>query len=165
MSATSGTDYHGSISRGLVATTFLGCDASRGEEAASGGAAVEALRRGRAIVSLGPLVSLELERRGVQAVYGLGDLVPPGEGPLLARAEVDLGRGMERWANSIQPESVAFRWRGGCASAELASDGPGRSVAELELPRAAGGWVRAELVGRARGKAAMLAFTNPVYLA
>jgi hypothetical protein len=62
VSAVAGRDYHGPGKRGLEAVTYLGYEPRDGE-----GAALEALRRGRAAVSLGPFPSLEIGRPGATA--------------------------------------------------------------------------------------------------
>lgn len=162
MAATAGRDYHGGPPRGLEAATFLGAEPGRADLASS---AVEALRRGRVSVSIGPRLDLELAGAGGGPAFVPGDEVPAGGRPLRARASVDLASRRERWAADVAPLRAAFRWKGGSVEAELRPEGDGELVAAIELPASASTWLRAELVGEARGVETVVAFTSPLYLA
>ena len=163
VAATSGTDYHGPGREGLCATTFLGCEPGPG---ALGGAAVEALRRGRAAVSLGPRPALELGPLGEGRAYGPGDALPPGQGRLEARASLLPWRGAASRLPELRAESARFLWRGGSTEADLAPDpeAGGALAAQVELPPSVEGYLRVEFRGSVRGEPALIGFTNPLYL-
>lgn len=165
LSATSGTDYHGREGGGLEAVTYLGADLVSPADGRLAGAAREALRAGRAVVSLGPMLSLAVRGTGDGRSYRPGDVLPASAtaGGLVLEAAVDRERRREQWAAELELERVALRGSGGELGSARADDG----ILRLALPPAAARpgprWIRAELYGRLRGEEALLAFTNPIY--
>ncbi len=151
----SARDFHRTEPGCLPAVTYLGveCGALALAEAAR-----EALRAGRAFVTLGPLLSLTVGGRGP------GEAVAPDEAGEARAVTVAWGRDDRKslWEGRVETLALVLRGSDGeLARERIEAPEASRS---FTLNRAWPRWIRAELHGRARGEEAMVAFTNPVYL-
>ena len=147
ITATAGRDWHRPDPvPGLRSTTFLGVD---GPDPAD---FVQALRRGRAVPSLGPLPHL---RRGDA---GIGDRWDAGSDASLAFGVRNSGWGLGL-GSVDSPRVIVVSNLGILTTRSLGSDG-----GDFEVPAPEGlRWVRVEVRGLVGGRERLLAFTNPVY--
>ena len=162
IAATSGRDWHEqSATDEPVSVTYLGLE---NETAPVEEEAVRALRRGRAVVTIGPLMTLEAESGG--ATYGIGDAIPAPRGEeLLVRVAVDSAVRPGKWDLSCGNCRLVLTGSAGTI-AERTLEGLNGSTEAFSFTVAARGlsWLRAELWGEVRGVRTMIAFTNALYL-
>jgi hypothetical protein len=140
VTAVSGRDWHGGSSgEEPTATTWLGMDGGLHGDVEA--AAKDAIVRGRAACTMGPLLLTTADRTSVtvridfEARKGLWRI---DTGPLLLRLIGDQGVFHE-----AERSAVTGAWT-------------------IDLPRKHVRWVRAELHGPVNGTKCMIAFTNPV---
>ncbi|WJH36684.1 CehA/McbA family metallohydrolase [Paenibacillus sp. CC-CFT747] len=165
IAATSGRDWH--VSDPVpepVCATYLGLSAETQASAGLAGAALEALRRGRVAVSMGPRPELFLTTAEGHRC-GLGEAVllradERVEATLTAGADFTARAGhWELPAGTLQMRLMSNR--GELASAALTKDRP---QAELALDLTGVAWLRGELTGVFGGAHTMIGFTNPLYI-
>ncbi|CAG7619342.1 hypothetical protein PAESOLCIP111_02205 [Paenibacillus solanacearum] len=168
IAATSGRDWHvpGPVAE-PVSATFLGIagEADSSSTRALPGAAVDALRRGAASISMGPLplVSVRTEDGSGAAVIGEA-LGRPQDGlrpVVIASLAVDFTVRDGLW--ELQKPAVELRLnsnRGVFAACELSRERP-EAASEVDVSGVS--WVRGELYGVMHGVHTMIGFTNPIY--
>ncbi|WP_219835597.1 CehA/McbA family metallohydrolase [Paenibacillus sp. R14(2021)] len=161
IAATSGRDWHTQEQTDEpVSVTYLNIDETEGSQTSR---AVRALAAGRASVTMGPLVTLEL--RTASAVYGIGDCVPKQErsGSYEAFVTIDFQARAGLWH---YPEAgytlVLTGNHGQMSEQQVRLD---ESVYRIEISGEELMWVRAELKGTVRGVRTTIAFTNAIYAA
>ncbi len=164
VTAVSGTDLHAPQPSRLSAVTYLGTRGARPGHDGAVAALTEALRRGRAMVTLGPLLTLSARIPAGEGPWGPGEGVPRRAAG--ARLAVDVAwtrDGRARlWEPSVEVRAVELRGNTGVIARQDAGDVTG--AATFSVDREGLRWFRADLRGRARGQDALIAFTNPVYL-
>jgi hypothetical protein len=162
IAATSGRDWHEqTVTEEPVSVTYLGLE---DEEAPVEREAVRALKAGRAVVTIGPLVTMVAESGGRE--YGIGDAVPaPRGGGLRVRAEIDSTVRAGKWQLPAGECKLVITGNTGTV-AEKALNGLNGAVdvCSFTVPDRDLRWLRAELWGEVRGVRTMLAFTNAIYL-
>jgi Predicted metal-dependent phosphoesterases (PHP family) len=162
IAATSGRDWHEQVAtEEPISVTYLGLE---DETAPIDREAVRSLKAGRAVVTIGPLVTLEARSDGI--AYGIGEAIPAARsGRLHVRVAVD---------STVR----AGKWEPPAGKCKLVLMGNTGTVAEQTLERLNGSvdafsftvpdrdlrWLRAELWGEIRGVRTMIAFTNAIYL-
>lgn len=154
VSPTSGRDWHGPWSRDqLPACTYLGVR----EERLTPELALDAIRKGRTVITLGPKFVLRLS--GNDTVYHIGDRVKQGSYHLFF--STNEGARASRWERfRIQPETIRLVGRGAQVLQEIPyQSGTVQIAAELEP-----GWIRGELWGSVNGVQCALAITGAVYI-
>lgn len=142
VTAVSGRDWHGgSAGDDPIPTTWLGMDGGlRGDVEA---AAKDAIVRGRAACTIGPLLLLGVER-----------------GTVTVRIDFEARGGL--W--SIDADPLAVRVLGDRGVVHEAEHSGGTASIPIDIPRGSARWVRAELHGSVKGRKCLIAFTNPVIL-
>jgi hypothetical protein len=132
--------------------------------------AVRALSAGRATLTIGPLVTLDVEAG--TGVYGIGDAVPGcgrGEGAGTAevppsctvRVHTDFTVRKGLW--SFPEQAYTLQLVGNTGVAAEAAVATGEAGCTLDVPRHGLKWLRAELWGTVRGVRALVAVTGAVY--
>lgn len=156
----SATDFHGPDPACLTAVTYLGVE--RDEHGLVAGAK-DALRAGRAFVTLGPLLSISGRLPGSQRSHGPGEVLPRDATGDALVVDVAWGRDERRplWEGQVEALTVVVRGNAGELAWAPVEAGEGR--VSFPLARKGLTWARAELRGRARGQEATIAFTNPLY--
>ncbi|MCH1638485.1 CehA/McbA family metallohydrolase [Paenibacillus timonensis] len=169
ISATSGRDWHAqSDTDEPLSVTYLGIPEG---ELPTEERLINALREGRAAVTMGPLLSLTVSLGGQS--FGLGSVIPSprladDQGEVQAHITIDFSVRLGLWSLPEQNFKLVLcsdlgmelemevTRSGGSADDPLCLDG---------LPVLSGSrkWLRAELWGMVREVHALIAFTNPVY--
>jgi len=159
LAATSGRDWHAaSETDEPISVTYLGLD---DEARPVGNEAVEALRRGRVSVTLGPLLTLEAESVG--AVYAIGDAVLAAECAVTARIAIDFSVRQGLWSLPDPCYRLSLTSNKGLLAERIIDPTDGTLEWQVALPTEGLIWMRAELRGNVRGVNAMIAFTNAIY--
>lgn len=159
LAATSGRDWHvASETDEPISVTYLRLD---DDARPVGDKAVKALRRGRAAVTIGPLVTLEAEAAG--AAYGIGDAVPAGERVVTARIAIDFSVRQGLWELPDPACRLSLTSNKGSLEERRIDPADGTHEWRIAVPTEGLLWMRAELRGNVRGVSAMIAFTNAIY--
>ncbi len=159
IAATSGRDWHAQEdTEEPISVTYLGVpdDVKPAEEHL-----VQALRQGRASVTIGPLLGLALDIGDER--YELGSAVPPDMkgGEIRARVSLDFAVRPGLWTLPDQTYRLMLRSNQGFDAVSTAHAGLGEYV--LPVHDVARKWLRAELWGNVRGANTLIAFTNAIY--
>lgn len=166
ITAVCGRDWH-VISREkaeTVAVTYLQCervdDSARQQQLV-----LDAIRNGRAAVSMGPPIDLQLSGDGVSC--RIGDILRRTEGhgaalDLEAAVRLDLDMRSGHWA--MEKDGLTVRLmsnRGVLSEQDVVWERP-EVCAAIDIDGVT--WVRAELDGVMQGIRTTIAFTNPIYI-
>ncbi|MBO7746405.1 CehA/McbA family metallohydrolase [Paenibacillus sp. MWE-103] len=160
IAATSGRDWHAQdATDDPVSVTYLLLDEDEGSATEQ---AVRALAAGRAAVTMGPLLTLEL--RSESARYRIGDRVPKEARGWRyeAVACVDFEARNGLWAFPDAGYEVILTSNAGPLG-ELRAK-PSQRDYRFDIPGGALTWIRAELRGTVRGARTTIAFTNAIYV-
>lgn len=159
LAATSGRDWHDAAETDEpISVTYLRLDDESRPVAEE---AVEALRRGRVSVTIGPLVTLEAEASA--ASYGIGDVVPVGEGLATARIGIDFSVRQGLWALAAPAYRIRLSGNKGVLEERAVPATEGTEDLSMAVPTEGLLWMRAELWGIVRGVTTLIAFTNAIY--
>lgn len=182
IAATSGRDWHAQgETDDPISVTYLGIEDNA--VAGNGGSTalslheetlIQALREGRASVTIGPLLTLTLEAG--DALYAIGSTVPTvverreaAEDPVRANLTLDFSVRTGLW--SLQKQVCRLKLCSNLGE-ELNLEVPSSSDEQMmqfeaqlrdstpDIPRR---WIRAELWGTVRGVHVLIAFTNAIY--
>lgn len=179
IAATSGRDWHAQADTDEpISVTYLGVPKGAASAEADGKPAaleaqlVQALREGRASVTIGPLLTLTLELDGES--FGIGSVIPRDKGlcaeNIQSQVSIDFTVRAGLWTLPDRAFKLILRSDRGIEAASV-----GRDNAELDPYRpelcsyrlnVSGGarkWLRAELWGSVRGAHILIAFTNAIY--
>ncbi|MFF2908183.1 CehA/McbA family metallohydrolase [Paenibacillus sp. NPDC057934] len=160
IAATSGRDWHHQDpTDDPLSVTYLQLEEGNAPITAK---AVRALSAGRASVTLGPLLELEVTSRGT--TYGIGSAVPGGRASgntSVAAVSADFQVRKGHWKLEDQRYTLKLDSNNGILAEEIiTSDAP---RLEAEIPDEDLLWIRAELWGMVNGVRTIIAFTNAVY--
>lgn len=129
-------------------------------------AAVQALGKGRAAVTIGPLVTMEVESAG--SYFAIGDTVHLPDSN--HDGVVDRYEGHVKTNFSVRPglwelpeQAFTLRITGNKGMLTELSVGAADEVYRMDFPAGGLHWVRAELWGTVRGARTLIAFTNAIY--
>ncbi|MFD0694682.1 CehA/McbA family metallohydrolase [Paenibacillus sp. GCM10027628] len=160
IAATSGRDWHAQeTTEDPVSVTYLGVEDG---DAPVTEKAVRALSAGKASVTIGPHLMLEVESEGT--VYGIGEVVPgdPESRDMITAnvfADFTVRKGL--WDFPDQTYSLILTGNTGVLGEHsIHTQQPG---CRIDFPGDELIWIRAELWGTVRGVRAMIAFTNAIY--
>ncbi|MBD0381405.1 CehA/McbA family metallohydrolase [Paenibacillus sedimenti] len=161
IAATSGRDWHVQepVGGDPVSVTYLGLE--EGDVPVTE-KAVRALSAGRASVTIGPLLLLEIEAEG--NVYGLGETVSGDRDPLvsmIAIAFVDFSVRKGIWDLPEQTYILRLIGNAGVMAEYPVNEENPRVQSDIRNDGLI--WMRAELWGTVRGVRALIAFTNAIY--
>ncbi|QHW31153.1 CehA/McbA family metallohydrolase [Paenibacillus rhizovicinus] len=159
IAATSGRDWHvQEQTETPLSVTYLLLDEAEGSVTEQ---AVRALAAGRASVTMGPLVTVEL--RSASAAYGIGDCVPEQDRTERYEAVVNIDFHVRAglWEYPEAGYTLVLMSNSGSIGEQQAS--LAQSDYRFAIPGDAWRWVRAELKGTVRGVRTMIAFTNAIY--
>ncbi|MFC0334973.1 CehA/McbA family metallohydrolase [Paenibacillus sepulcri] len=161
LAATSGRDWHEqSETDEPVSVTYLGLEDEAGQVSEE---AVKALRQGRVSVTIGPLVTLELEATEGGPAYGLGSIVPADEASTSARITIDFAVRSGLWDLPNPDYRILLTSNNGVLEERPLEASDGTQDLHFAVPREGLLWIRAELRGIVRGVRTMVAFTNAIY--
>ncbi|MCM3626233.1 CehA/McbA family metallohydrolase [Paenibacillus glycanilyticus] len=159
IAATSGRDWHVQEQTDTpISVTYLQLDESKGSVTEQ---AVRALAEGKASVTMGPLVTLEL--RTEKMIYTIGDCVPEQErsSSYEAVVEIDFQVREGLWEFPEARYLITLMSNLGVIGERNAS--PEQEQYRFEIRGNGLKWVRAELKGTVRGARTIIAFTNAIY--
>ncbi|AZN41416.1 CehA/McbA family metallohydrolase [Paenibacillus albus] len=159
IAATSGRDWHVQEQTDApIAATYLLLDETEGSVTEQ---AVRALAAGRASVTMGPFVTMELHTE--LAVYGIGDCVPMKERleSYEAVLEIDFQAREGMWTFPEAGYLIIIVSNLGIIGEQQADSN--QKEYRFEIPGDGLKWVRAELKGTVRGLYTTIAFTNAIY--
>lgn len=137
----------------LLTATYLGVDT------ADTAGALEALRAGRSLITLGPVPAFSVACGGQS--FGLGETVPAGR--ISASAGLGPDSPLAHWrAWEVEAKRIRLVMNGRTA-AEIPCEAEGGAVTLEAVP----GWIREEIWGTCRGsrEECLLALTSPIYVA
>ncbi|MFM9279868.1 CehA/McbA family metallohydrolase [Paenibacillus jiagnxiensis] len=166
ITATSGRDWHGSKPDDpLPAVTYIGVDET--DDVPLHVQFVEALRQGRAAVTMGPLLTLSVKMAGGEREYAIGERVQLDDEPdqMAMEFTVNVDMDVRREFYELQGDRLRLVLRSGqgvCGELQIPAETAVYSFtvqAEAALQ-----WVRAELFGCLGNAVTLVAFTNPVYI-
>ncbi|BBH21390.1 hypothetical protein Back11_27350 [Paenibacillus baekrokdamisoli] len=160
IAATSGRDWHTQEQTDEpLSVTYLDIDEAEGDVTSK---VVRALAAGKASVTMGPLVTLEM--RSDTAVYRIGDCVPKQDrsDSYKANVKIDFHTRQGKWDFPEPHYVLSLVGNKGVISEQNVRIDQGNYV--IEIPGDELVWVRAELKGTVRGARAMIAFTNAIYV-
>lgn len=159
IAATSGRDWHAQeLTDAPISVTYLQLDENEGSITEQ---AVRALAAGRASVTMGPLVTLEL--RSEKMVYAIGDCVPEQDRSESYEAVVEIDFQVREglWEFPEARYLITLMSNLGVIGEQHASSE--QKQYRFDIPGKGLMWVRAELKGNARSMRTMIAFTNAIY--
>jgi hypothetical protein len=165
IAATSGRDWHFQTeTQDPISVTYLGLE--DGEENSLRNQAVKAISQGRVSVTIGPLITMEIEKANL--VYAIGDLIPLDDPFTIVEKSVcqahihvhfSVRKGI--WEIADQRFTLLVVGNTGivgkCLIPSMDADYC-MDIKHLDLI-----WVRAELWGTVRGVRVLIAFTNATY--
>ncbi|UUZ79106.1 CehA/McbA family metallohydrolase [Paenibacillus sp. P26] len=163
ITATSGRDWHVQSSTGEpISVTYLGIEEGDGQSLVR--QAVKALSQGRAMLTIGPLVTMEIHKEGT--VYRMGDEVPlagseEGREPCEAAVLVDFTVRKGQW--ELPEQDFALRVTGNTGLLGELTIQSSNEFCRIPIPCTNVLWARAELWGTVQGVRTMIACTNAVY--
>lgn len=162
ITATAGRDWHHSEhADGWSAFTYVGLE--KESERSRPESVVSAIRHGRCIVSMGPLLHVEAAHGG--ATYGIGDIITvlsPETATIELRIQVEPSSVPGRTADEMQVTKLIVESNAGELAILPRTDQQG--AAECSIPAAGIRWLRVKAAGMLAGGHATLAFTNPLYI-
>jgi hypothetical protein len=159
IAATSGRDWHAQEHTDEpVSVTYLNVDDGVGTMTER---VVRALSAGRAAVTIGPLVTMEVES-GSQ-VYGIGDAVSSAGRSGRCRINVRTVFSVRQALWSFPEQTYSLRITGNAGVIAEAAVSADDSSCSLNIANDGLIWIRAELWGTVRGARVLIAFTNAVY--
>lgn len=155
IAATYGKDWHQKQFEPVPsACTYLGTEAER----ITTETAFTAISEGRSVVTMGPLISMQLISK--DKIFTVGDTVKAGKYHLSIR--LDLQARVRQWGRfNLIPQAFYLFDSKERKLACIPVDSRTEYSLDLNLSR---GYVRLELLGTALGKECGLAFTSPVYV-
>lgn len=164
IAATSGRDWHiQDETEDPISVTYLGLE--DGEDSLRN-QAVKAISQGRVSVTIGPLITLEIEKANL--LYKLGDLIPlddpftvAGKSVCQAHIQLDFSVRKGKWEIADQSFSLLLFGNTGIISEQTIRSVDATYGMEIKYSDLI--WVRAELWGAVRGARVLIAFTNAVY--
>lgn len=160
IAAASGRDWHAQErTEEPVSVTYLNMDASEGSITER---AVRALAAGRASLTIGPLVTIEVESGS--DVFGIGDAVPSANraaGRCKIGVIVDFAVRPGLWSFPEQNYTLQVTGNTGVIAESAVNEDRPEFSANVSCEELI--WIRAELWGTVRGVRALIAFTNAVY--
>jgi hypothetical protein len=164
IAATSGRDWHAQdATEEPISVTYLGL---RNVTEQISQDAVHALGHGRAVVTIGPLLTMEVESAG--SLFGIGDNVPaPGSehherfDGYWGHVKAVFSERQGLW--ELPEQDFTLKVTGNTGTVAERSVGAADEVYRMNIPFGGLLWVRAELWGIVRGARALIAFTNAIY--
>ncbi|TDQ37168.1 CehA/McbA family metallohydrolase [Aureibacillus halotolerans] len=160
LTATSGRDWHHSEERELPAFTYIGVP--NGADPSTANSIVEAVRHGRCIVSMGPM--LQVEAIVENTSYGIGDeIVPSNRGTLELLIKLDPSTLPGRTPEDMPVTNFIVESNLGELAVLPSPEVPAKTVQEISLEGIR--WLRVRATGVLNGGSTTLAFTNPIYVA
>lgn len=166
ITATSGRDWHGTKPDDpLPAVTYIGLEET--DDVPPHEQIVEALRLGRAAVTMGPLLTLSGKTEGDEREYAIGDCVEWHDEPepMAMEFTVNVDMDIRREFYELQGDRFRLVLRSGqgvCCEMQIPAETAAFSF--TIHAEAASQWVRAELFGCLGNAVTLVAFTNPVYI-
>jgi hypothetical protein len=168
IAATSGRDWHAQVAtEEPVSVTYLGLRADKPQERTQiSQDAVDALSHGRSVVTIGPLLTMEVE--SANSWFGIGDNVPtPGSEPGDSfdgywghvKTVFSIRQGL--W--ELPEQNFTLKIVGNTGTVAERSVGAADEVYRMNIPEGGLLWARAELWGTVHGVRALIAFTNAIY--
>ncbi|WP_325176803.1 CehA/McbA family metallohydrolase [Paenibacillus alkalitolerans] len=168
--AISGRDWHRTApDDGPVSVTYIGLE-DNGEETTEG-RLLQAIREGRAAVTTGPLLTLQVTTESGQR-FRIGDTVRVGASGSVSgsastivtvRLEVRCDVRSGHWALSHPSMNLRVAGSDGFCAEEILEQSGNYICADFELDASRLSWLRAELYGEMNGVSTLLAFTNCIY--
>lgn len=154
LTLTAGRDWHGPdrATRPIVSATYLGIE----NGLMTVGGVLNAIRRGRTYVTLGPELQFSLWKDG--ATFEIGDIIPAGKVHILVNI-MDPGEKAAWGNNGVQPQEIRIILNG----EEVWISPNGQTTAEISL-NVSEGWMRMEVWGMLENERNRLALTSPVYI-
>ncbi|SDN69709.1 PHP domain-containing protein [Paenibacillus sp. yr247] len=160
IAATSGRDWHAQEQTDdPVSVTYLNIDEGEGTVTSR---TVHALAAGKASVTMGPLVTLEI--LSDTSLYGIGDCIPENDRSNTYKAHVSIDFHLRKgiWEFPEPNYTLILIGNTGILSEQLVTLDQPNYV--FEIPGDQFLWIRAELKGTVRGVRTLIAFTNAIYL-
>ncbi|QGQ99989.1 PHP domain-containing protein [Paenibacillus psychroresistens] len=164
IAATSGRDWHFQVeTEDPISVTYLGLEA--GEDSLRS-QAVKAISQGRISVTIGPLITMEIEKANES--YKLGDLIPldhtlPAAEQAVSQAHIHVDFSVRSGIWEIADQDFTLLLTGNTG---IVSEQKIRFVDaaySFAINRSDLIWARAELWGTVRGARVLIAFTNAIY--
>lgn len=167
ITATSGRDWHDTRPDDdpLPAVTYIGVEEVTGASLQM--QIVEALRRGRVAVTMGPLLTLSVKTADGEQEYVMGDCVDRYDesASLMMECTVKLDMDVRCEHYELQGEHVRLILRSGQGiHREMQIPAQTAEFRFIVHAQAALRWVRAELFGCLGNAVHLIAFTNPAYI-
>jgi hypothetical protein len=164
IAATSGRDWHAqSETEDPISVTYLGLENS---EDSLKNQAIQAISKGRVSVTIGPLITMEIEKADL--LYKLGDLIPiedtfNSEEQMACKAHIHMNFSVrkELWNIADQNFSLLIVGNTGILNQCVIRSMDADYCMDIKLADLI--WSRAELWGTVRGARVLIAFTNPTY--
>ena len=156
-----GRDWHDSADEGPEAATFLGLDETEPEDIDR--AVVEAIRKGRVSVSMGPLLLMNVQAGGVH--YQIGDVIrTEGKATASISVQVTVDHTARKSIPELESQPLKLEIESNFGEQAAATLRPGATTVTVQLDPAGLRWFRACLKGVFHGVHTTVAFTNPIYL-
>lgn len=154
ITGTSGRDYHrADVIPVSYGNTYIGIDIQQILDSTQ---IVKAIKKGRIVVTLGPLLTAQIEKN--DQVYEVGDVINRGRS--LIKIQIDSKKNIGKWQIfDIKPKEIKFIHNGKIIY-ETNYEEEHEVLLNLEK-----GWLRVDLIGEYLGvENSRLAFTNPFYI-
>ncbi|MBB6733048.1 CehA/McbA family metallohydrolase [Cohnella zeiphila] len=163
IAATSGRDWHEQTETDdPLSVTYLGLEERSDEPLTVAAAAMAALGAGRASVTIGPLLTMEVRSEAGRA-YGIGEAVPAGANGFEARAQILFSVRQGLWELEPQPFRLLITGSAGTIAERTIEPADGDYALPFPPDASRPLWIRAELWGVVRGASVRIAFTNAIY--
>ncbi|TVY11053.1 PHP domain-containing protein [Paenibacillus cremeus] len=164
ISATCGRDWHvAEPPAEPIAATFLAIPAEETMPGPLAGAALAALGRGAAAISMGPLPLISIRSDSSAPLAGIGEVIETQAAAPTVQLELSVDFSVREGLWELQKPEVELRITsnlGTLMSCELSQALP-KVVCPLKTQGLA--WIRGELYGVFHGARTMIGFTNPIY--
>jgi predicted metal-dependent phosphoesterase TrpH len=164
IAATSGRDWHTQTeTEDPISVTYLGLE--DGEDSLRN-QAVKAISQGRVSVTIGPLITMEIET--ANSFYKLGDLIPinnqfKSDKQFVCQAHIHINFSLRKGIWEIANQNFTLLLMGNTG---ILGEWTIHSVDDdycMDIKHSDLIWIRAELWGTVRGARVLIAFTNAIY--
>lgn len=162
ITGTYGLDWHAPYPEdAITAVTYLQVD--RDKDSCYEEQVKVAIKNGRVVVTMGPLLLFFVKNNMTSQEWGIGDTVPLSSHEKLdVNISLDEHRGQDKWQQRNRPSYVALQSNLGLLTKQAI--GIGEKHMNCTLNTQGLKWVRAELFGYMHDDVeTMIGFTNPIY--
>lgn len=156
-----GRDWHSGGTEIIpTAVTYVGIDAASSDLDA---AVTNAIKKGSAVITLGPLLTMECKKKEEELVYSIGETVPVLDENMNIEVSVSIDFSTRKEFWPIEVSQMMLILVGSSGTLVHIPVVPEQPMINFTLTNMKNTWIRAELHTIVNSQSMMIALTNPIY--